>query len=119
MARVTVEDCLEHVDNRFALVILAAERARMLSRKARPLVKSDNKPPVTALREIAAAKVRYQENIREQVQRHLEEIRQRGAKPPIGAEEAPAAEPPKAETPGPATVSSSTRKRASSAPVSS
>jgi DNA-directed RNA polymerase subunit omega len=99
VARVTVEDCLEHVDNRFALVILAAERARMLSRKARPLVKSDNKPPVTALREIAAAKVRYQENIREQVQRHLEEIRQRGAKPPLGGESEPAAaaEPPKAE----------------------
>ena len=34
MARITVEDCLEHVDNRFALVILAAERARMLSKRA-------------------------------------------------------------------------------------
>lgn len=90
MARVTVEDCLEKVDNRFALVILAAERARMLSRKARPLVKSDNKPPVTALREIAAAKVRFQENIREQVQLHLEEIRLRGVKPPPSLAAAPA-----------------------------
>jgi DNA-directed RNA polymerase subunit omega len=93
VARVTVEDCLEQVDNRFALVILAAERARMLARKARPLVKSDNKPPVTALREIAAAKVRYQENIREQVQRHLEEIRLRGQKTPITRSEAAPAEP--------------------------
>lgn len=82
MARVTVEDCLEQVGNRFALVILAAERARSLSKRARPLVKCDNKWAVTALREIAGGKVRFQENIREQVQYHLEDLRLRGVKPP-------------------------------------
>lgn len=81
MARVTVEDCLEKVGNRFALVILAAERARMLARRARPLVECDNKAAVTSLREIAAGSVRFKENIREHVQYHLEEMRLRGAKP--------------------------------------
>lgn len=84
MARVTVEDCLEQVGNRFALVILAAERARSLSKRARPLVKCDNKPAVTALREIAGAKVRFQENIRGEVQKHLDDMRMRGIKPPPG-----------------------------------
>jgi len=83
LARVTVEDCLEKVGNRFALVILAAERARMLARRLRPLVECDNKPAVTSLREIAAGHVRFKENIREHVEMHLEEMRQRGAKPPI------------------------------------
>ena len=55
MARVTVEDCLELVPNRFALVVLAAERARQLSRGASPLVDCDNKPAVTSLREIATS----------------------------------------------------------------
>ncbi len=59
MARVTVEDCLEHMDNRFALVILASRRTRQLMKGATPLVKSHNKPPVVALREIAAGKVRF------------------------------------------------------------
>ena len=59
MARVTVEDCLEHLDNRFSLVILASRRARQLLRGATPKVESRNKPPVVALREIAAARVRY------------------------------------------------------------
>jgi DNA-directed RNA polymerase subunit omega len=54
MARITVEDCLEHVDNRFELVLLAARRARQISRGADPLVPEDNdKPTVIALREIA------------------------------------------------------------------
>jgi len=59
MARVTVEDCLDHVENRFALVMLAAKRARQLSRmNADPLVELENdKPTVVALREIAAGKV--------------------------------------------------------------
>lgn len=59
MARVTVEDCLEHLHNRFALVILASRRTRQILKGARPLVKSNNKPPVTALREVAAGKVRF------------------------------------------------------------
>ncbi len=55
MARITVEDCLEHVDNRFELVLLAARRARQISLGADPLVPPDNdKPSVIALREIAS-----------------------------------------------------------------
>ena len=56
MARVTVEDCLEHVENRFDLVLKAAERAHTLEQGgADPIVERDNdKPTVIALREIAA-----------------------------------------------------------------
>lgn len=54
MARITVEDCLEHVDNRFDLVLLATKRARQLSRGVDPLLPWENdKPTVVALREIA------------------------------------------------------------------
>ena len=54
MARITVEDCLEHVENRFDLVLLAARRARQISQGADPLVPAENdKPTVLALREIA------------------------------------------------------------------
>jgi len=54
MARVTVEDCLEHVDNRFDLVLLAAKRARQLVNGVDPLLPWENdKPTVMALREIA------------------------------------------------------------------
>ena len=59
MARVTVEDCLEHEDNRFALVLLAAQRARYLAKGSTPLVLSKNKVAVTALREIAAKRVYF------------------------------------------------------------
>jgi len=59
MARVTVEDCLEQEENRFALVILASARTRQLMRGALPRVRSTNKPSVTSLREIAAGKVRF------------------------------------------------------------
>ena len=60
MARITVEDCLERIPNRFELVLLAARRAKQLLKGARPLVESDNKEIVTALREVAATKVRLQ-----------------------------------------------------------
>ena len=54
MARLTVEDCLDNVENRFELVIIAAQRARQLAMGAEPLVPEDNdKPTVLALREIA------------------------------------------------------------------
>ena len=54
MARITVEDCLEHVENRFDLVLLAARRARQIAQGADPLVPAENdKPTVIALREIA------------------------------------------------------------------
>ena len=59
MARVTVEDCLDHCDNRFALVILATKRARQLMDGERSLVDSKNKEGVTALREIAAGRVTF------------------------------------------------------------
>jgi DNA-directed RNA polymerase subunit omega len=56
MARITVEDCLENVENRFELVILASRRARQLAMTvAEPLVMPENdKPTVISLREIAA-----------------------------------------------------------------
>ena len=73
MARVTVEDCLATENNRFALVILAAERARQLSKGARALVECNNKPAVTALREIAAGKVHFVERVRGVVEEFLEE----------------------------------------------
>jgi DNA-directed RNA polymerase subunit omega len=54
MARVTVEDCLEYVDNRFDLVLLATKRARQLVNGVEPLLPWENdKPTVMALREIA------------------------------------------------------------------
>jgi len=58
MARVTVEDCLEHVDNRFDLVLTAAKRARHISMGGDPLVEiGSDKPTVCALREIAGGLV--------------------------------------------------------------
>lgn len=60
MARITVEDCLNHVDNRFDLVLLATKRARQLARGVKSLLPEDNdKPTVVALREIAAGLVTY------------------------------------------------------------
>ena len=54
MARITVEDCLDHVDNLFDLVMVASKRARKLANGAEPLVEWENdKPTVVALREIA------------------------------------------------------------------
>ena len=58
MARITVEDCLENVENRFQLVLLATKRAKQLLKGSRPLLESDNKEVVTALREIGAGKVK-------------------------------------------------------------
>ena len=78
MARVTVEDCLEKVPNRFALTLLAAERARQISSNANPLVKCTNKEAVTALREIAADKVRFNENVEQVVRSFIEEQKARG-----------------------------------------
>ena len=54
MARVTVEDCLDKVDNRFQLVLVATKRARQLANGVQPLVEWENdKPTIVALREIA------------------------------------------------------------------
>jgi len=54
MARITVEDCLENIDNRFELVLTATKRARQIAHGAEPMVEEENdKPTVLALREIA------------------------------------------------------------------
>ncbi len=58
MSRITVEDCLQKVSNRFELVMLASKRARQLFRGARPLIEAGNREVVIALREIADGKVR-------------------------------------------------------------
>ncbi len=66
MARVTVEDALPHVDNRFALVLLGAKRARQLMAGARAMVEhSKNKPCVLSLREIATGRVRFDRDVRQ------------------------------------------------------
>jgi DNA-directed RNA polymerase subunit omega len=59
MARVTVEDCLVKVPNRFALVHLATKRALQLKKGADSMVESENKECVTALREISEGKVMF------------------------------------------------------------
>ena len=67
MARITVEDCLAKEGNRFALIMLAAERARQLARGAKAHVSSHNKIAVVALREIAAGRVRFREHVKDVV----------------------------------------------------
>jgi DNA-directed RNA polymerase subunit omega len=57
MARISVEDCLKRVPNRFGLVLLAAARTKQLLKGSKPRVQADNKEVVLALREIAASKV--------------------------------------------------------------
>jgi DNA-directed RNA polymerase subunit omega len=73
MARVTVEDCLEKEENRFALVVLAARRTRQLMKGAEPLVRCNNKPSVVALREIAAGEVHFHRDTDEVVREWLNE----------------------------------------------
>jgi DNA-directed RNA polymerase subunit omega len=59
MARITVEDCLENVENRFALVHIAAKRSRELFKGVEPLVRCKNREVVTSLREIADEKIKF------------------------------------------------------------
>jgi DNA-directed RNA polymerase subunit omega len=59
VARITIEDCLEKVENRYELVHLAVKRVKQLKDGGDSLVRSKNKDIVTALREIAASKVRH------------------------------------------------------------
>lgn len=80
MARVTVEDCLDNEENRFALVILAANRTRQIMKGAKVQLeahKYKNKPAVLALREIAAGRVRYDRPSREAVDTYIEELKTR------------------------------------------
>jgi DNA-directed RNA polymerase subunit omega len=75
MARISVEDCLEKVPNRFALVILAGSRTKQLLKGSKPRVQADNKEIVVALREIAAGRVKPVGSVgsmKELVQEHLE-----------------------------------------------
>lgn len=64
MARITVEDSLRKIPNRFELVLAATYRARMLSQGHATLIESKNKPAVTALREVAAGKVEADEMLK-------------------------------------------------------
>lgn len=75
MARVTVEDCLKVVENRFGLVLLAASRTRQLMKGSRSLVDGyKNNEQVIALREIAAHKVRFNRPIKEVLESSLAEL---------------------------------------------
>ena len=65
MARVTVEDCLVRIPNRFALIHLATKRALQLKRNAEPLVETENKECVTALREVGEGKLTFQGDVEE------------------------------------------------------
>ena len=85
MARVTVEDCVDKIPNRFDLVLMSAHRARQLSGGADPLVDRDrDKNPVVALREIANKSLKPDE-LREEfiksLQRHAEVDEPEGAQP--------------------------------------
>ncbi len=76
MARVTVEDCLEKIPNRFALTILASRRARMLLEgRGKAMVECDNKDAVTALREIGSGSVRYIEQVDDVMRDFIDEQR--------------------------------------------
>lgn len=77
MARVTVEDCLEQEDNRFALVVLAAQRTRQLMKGMPALVDSKNKAAVISLREIAKGKVHWHRDTNEVVQEYVQEVNAR------------------------------------------
>lgn len=76
MARVTVEDCIDKVENRFELVLLASHRARMIGSGSQILVNRDNdKNPVVALREIADEKLKpedLKEDLIHSLQKHVE-----------------------------------------------
>lgn len=66
MARITVEDCLQQIPNRFLLVMVAAKRTKQLYKGSQPLIenKSNNKKVVLGLREVAAGKVDYEIPVR-------------------------------------------------------
>ena len=60
MARITVEDCLNNVNNRFTLIHMVAKRVRQLRKGAEPTIPSKNRDIVMSLREIAAGNIRIQ-----------------------------------------------------------
>jgi DNA-directed RNA polymerase subunit omega len=75
MARVSAEDCLARIPNRFAVCMLAAKRARELAGGRPPLVICDNNVAVTSLREIAAGRVTSHETLQEVLNAHTAEMR--------------------------------------------
>jgi DNA-directed RNA polymerase subunit omega len=72
MARVTVEDCLDRIPSRFALVVIAACRTRQLLKGTDTRVRSKNRAAVTALREIAAGAVGVKQDVQEIVEQTVE-----------------------------------------------
>jgi DNA-directed RNA polymerase subunit omega len=74
VARVTVEDCLEHEENRFALVVLASQRTRQLMKGAPALVNAKNKAAVVSLREIATGRVYWHRQSEEVVREYIAEV---------------------------------------------
>ena len=108
MARVTVEDCIDKVDNRFELVLLASHRARQISSGSQISVDRDNdKNPVVALREIADEKLSpgdLKEDLIHSLQKHVEvDEPEEAATPAPAAEAAPVGElPAPTPTDGPA-----------------
>ena len=113
MARVTVEDCLDKVDNRFQLVLVATKRARQLANGVQPLVEWENdKPTIVALREIADGLIGpsildepvhpvFEEEMEEDAEgeaKAAEEGEATAAEAAPADEAAPAEEPPKADS---------------------
>jgi DNA-directed RNA polymerase subunit omega len=92
MARVTVEDCIDKVDNRFELVLLAGHRARLISQGAPITVDRDNdKNPVVALREIAEETLSpedLKEDLIHSLQKHVEVDEPEAEAPPAIAADA-------------------------------
>ncbi len=73
MARVTVEDCLEQIPSRFALVLIASKRTRQLLKGADTAEKRKNKAPVISLREIANGAVYVDQDVAELLENHVED----------------------------------------------
>jgi DNA-directed RNA polymerase subunit omega len=72
MARVTIEDCLENVPSRFALVVVAVKRTRQLRKGSARLVTSKNRDIVTALREIAVGAVTVKQDLQDLIEKTIE-----------------------------------------------
>ncbi len=86
MARITVEDCLTHIGNRFQLVLVATKRARQITNGKAPLVEQENdKPTVLALREIASGLV-DESILDEQTEELLDELEVEQSEPPPSPE---------------------------------
>ena len=98
MARITVEDCLENVDNRFQLVLVASKRARQIMNGAEPYVERENdKPTVIALREIAEGHVN-KDILNEEIQQTITEEDETTNEAEVSAGEETTAEAKPAET---------------------